>query len=533
MLSLSILTSDKSIERATFDAPYVRRIFSSSPRDPRYHMLQHLSPKFQNAPNMDREPRAALVLNRFTRTLAVMFATDSVAHILGVTSAQLANKSFYECIDEGCLGEAMRCIESAKANDSIAYLRFWSRDPRRPEDMPAPPDVEERGSDGSNSPDSEGGVALPSEHGSVHRLSNEPAGSSSDDAQAGPPDSHGARLDQSVSGDSPGLNRSASEVSGHHSSRNSSGTDLQHDAAGAVFDEEASRSSTSSVDAAGHPAARLHHPQHPVELEAVISCTSDGLVVILRRARPIIPATAQAAAEMQQGQGMFVAPWGAYQDMQAQPAAFNAAGVPVPHHVAGHGIVSTGPSIDNVMNSIRDVAVFAWSLVGINGNIAAHGHGTPVGEAMPPGGLPIWEPHPGNNLGNGPNNQAQEMWHPWSGRDQQREQPKQDYPLFRRHRDQFGNYRFDDLAPSATTARASMWQSRQGGPATAHGQFSAYGHGPGEQGGIGFANPATAGHLPVPSMQQFNADADAGGRNFREGGHSPASGTQGDRHMDM
>src|SRR6202035_2650967 len=79
--------------------------------------------------------RAALILNRFTRTLTVMYATNAVTSILGITPEQFDGKSFYECIQENCLADAIRCLESAKANDSIAYLRFWHRDPRRQEDL--------------------------------------------------------------------------------------------------------------------------------------------------------------------------------------------------------------------------------------------------------------------------------------------------------------------------------------------------------------------------------------------------------------
>ncbi|KAK7415620.1 hypothetical protein QQX98_005764 [Neonectria punicea] len=102
--------------------------------DPRYHMLEHLSPKFRMSP-AEREPRAALILNRFTRTLSVMFATEAISSVLGVSADQVLHKSFYECIRESSLDDAFKCLESAKANDSIAYLRFWSRDPRRPEDF--------------------------------------------------------------------------------------------------------------------------------------------------------------------------------------------------------------------------------------------------------------------------------------------------------------------------------------------------------------------------------------------------------------
>ncbi|GJC93920.1 hypothetical protein ColKHC_02746 [Colletotrichum higginsianum] len=120
---------------------------------PRYHMLEHLSPKFR-MPAVEREPRAALILNRFTRTLTVMFATNAVSSILGVRPDQIKDKSFYECIQENCLPDAIRCLESAKANDSIAYLRFWYRDPRRPEDF----DEEDDGEHNSgNSSDSDGG----------------------------------------------------------------------------------------------------------------------------------------------------------------------------------------------------------------------------------------------------------------------------------------------------------------------------------------------------------------------------------------
>src|SRR4051812_5871728 len=44
------------------------------------------------------------------------------------------------------------------------------------------------------------------------------------------------------------------------------------------------------------------------------------------------------------------------------------------------------------MRSIRDVAVFAWAVVGINGNLANYGHGLPGTGAQPFQGGPIWDP---------------------------------------------------------------------------------------------------------------------------------------------
>ena len=41
--------------------------------------------------------------------------------------------------------------------------------------------------------------------------------------------------------------------------------------------------------------------------------------------------------------------------------------------------------MDQLMRSIRDVAVFAWALAGINGNVAAYGRGLPTAESQLPG----------------------------------------------------------------------------------------------------------------------------------------------------
>lgn len=106
--------------------------------DQRVHMMEHLSAKFEGFAGLDLPPqgdadRAVMILNRFTRSLTVMYATHSVLDIVGVPATDLTNKSFYECISEGCLPEAVDVIERAKENDSIALLVFEWVDPRRPE----------------------------------------------------------------------------------------------------------------------------------------------------------------------------------------------------------------------------------------------------------------------------------------------------------------------------------------------------------------------------------------------------------------
>ncbi|KAJ5974172.1 hypothetical protein N7481_011382 [Penicillium waksmanii] len=196
--STTVYGRGKGTQKRAVDAPIVRQLFDSSPNDPRYHMLTFISDKFsRRLIEPLHEPRAALFVNRFTRTATIMYATSGVQDILGLSPRQLVSKSFFYCIQEECLRDAVRCLEGAKANDSIAYLRFWFRNPLQEDNLNAEGEAETPEYDGYTS----AGV---------------------------------------------------------------------------------------TADSSGH-AYRDHVAPPPVELEAVVSCTSDGLVVILRRARAPIP----------------------------------------------------------------------------------------------------------------------------------------------------------------------------------------------------------------------------------------------------
>lgn len=218
-------------------------------------MLEHLSPKFKMPP-MEREPRAALILNRFTRNLTIMYATDAVAQILGIRSDELLEKPFYECIQPNCLDEAEKCLESAKANESIAYLRFWYKDPRiDPNDPANEEDVDEM------------------EDGADDRSSS---------------------------------NASEVDVKDLGLRNRNSCMDIDE---GSTFRTRGGDDDAMS-DAHG-PRSRRQSPQ-TFELEAVVSCTSDGLVVVLRRARPPIPDPQPPVtpAALNFENGLFAAPWG-------------------------------------------------------------------------------------------------------------------------------------------------------------------------------------------------------------------------------
>ncbi|KAL8796411.1 MAG: hypothetical protein Q9195_001318 [Heterodermia aff. obscurata] len=330
-----------------------------------------------------------------------MYATNGLANVLGITADQLNGKSFYYCIQENCLEDAVKCLESAKANDSIAYLRFWFRDPREAEHA----DGDQHMDGNSSGDDDDGGVHLDDpmdEDGSENAVTSDSSISHISSA-----------VDQNSTGRS-SVEQDPQRLAANHSlldinSRSSSGnsTDLQDGANDAIFDQPATRQSSSSSlsfstpnDTNRVPAIRLSPRPRQTELEAVISCTSDGLVVVLRRARALVPQIAGPLPQRSYTNGCFASPWATDPIMpnldyrqNAQPNRYQPALVPLaPTAAQADSASMKGPDQEDFMNSIREVAVFAWSLTGINGSLARYGRGRPTGQSLPPGGLPIWKP---------------------------------------------------------------------------------------------------------------------------------------------
>ena len=354
-------------------------------------MLSYISHKFsQEIPTHVNEPRAALFLNRFSRTLAIMYATNGLADVIGVPADQLIGKSFYFCIQENCLREAVKCLESAKANDSIAYLRFWFRDPtqdaRQNSTRQGEDDLMTDGN--SSGDDDDGGVHLAElmEHdGNENAILSDSSNSIRSSAEP-----RNAKL----------LDPNSRSTSDNSTDRDGSIQDF-------IFDQPAggqSRTSSISTPDDGLSSSQSWSPEHlQIELEAVVSCTSDGLVVVLRRAKPFVPRTAAAAAETtkhEHANGFFASPWATEPILptlqsRANPMSDSIRPPQFPIHPSAaqaNTAATTGPVTEDFMNSIREVAVFAWSLTGINGSLEKYGRGTPSGESLPPEGYPIWDP---------------------------------------------------------------------------------------------------------------------------------------------
>lgn len=350
-------------------------------------MLSHLSDKFsQDHKYNEHEPRAALFLNRFTRTLTIMYATSGLEDIIGIPASNIRGRSFYHCIAENCLQDAVKCLENAKSNDSLAYLRFWFRDPRQDDPTRHDDESDDEMTDATTTEMSEdldeGGVGLRQ----VDVITSSECS----------PDSTAAQSTNSMDAneDKEPNSRTSSDESTHRTETHE----------GIFGTSRAAESSVSSL--APSPAERRASPLNahdPIELEAVISCTSDGLVVCLRRARPMIPHPTSRPSQPAYPRGLFAAPWAAepiLPTIDQRPATgYGGAFAPsLGPQGARHDSISPvrtgGPNSQDFMNAIRDQAIFAWALTGINGAIADFAQGKPVGPSVPQDGLPIWASDP-------------------------------------------------------------------------------------------------------------------------------------------
>ncbi|KAK6333916.1 hypothetical protein TWF730_004094 [Orbilia blumenaviensis] len=286
-------------------------------------MLTHLSAKFHMGNPEDQgthEPRVALILNRFTRTLTVLYASHASSSIFGITPNQLTGKSFFECIHEDCLQEAVDALERAKENDSIAYLRFRWRDPinnavaeRTRTQGAAPADPPLRRS---------------------RRIGSQAKRKLESDEQDDTSGSSGrASKRRAVGAQGEGLLASGGEAS----------TSRLPAAA-----EDPAETAIGNGARAGGATASAPTPA-PREVEAVVSCTSDGLVVILRQARPLIPKPLHNVPS-----GIFASPWA--------PVSL----------VPRVEILPDKNREASFMEAIQEVAVFAWSLRQLGGEIISN-----------------------------------------------------------------------------------------------------------------------------------------------------------------
>lgn len=171
-----------------------------------------------------------------------MYATNETSTILGVLPGDIEGRSFYEFIQEDYLNAAALYLERTKENDSLAYLRFWNRDH----------------SVASATYQAWRLSLVESIQKQSHPLQSPPHLSSVDETSEGGAQSWKANRD-------PELMPTSETRTSTASLRSSSILEQSKNISNPKYEKE------------------------PLEIEGVVSCTSDGLLVVLRRARPLIP----------------------------------------------------------------------------------------------------------------------------------------------------------------------------------------------------------------------------------------------------
>ncbi|KAK4958701.1 hypothetical protein LTR28_005365 [Elasticomyces elasticus] len=117
----------------------------------------------------------------------------------------------------------------------------------------------------------------------------------------------------------------------------------------------------------------------------------------------MIPHPLQRPSQPVYANGLFAAPWASepvLPPINTRPGyGYHSNFAPAlgPHSAHRDGFVNGnrgGPDQMDFMSAIRDQAIFAWALTGINGTLAEFSTGKPTGESQPKGGLPIWATDP-------------------------------------------------------------------------------------------------------------------------------------------
>jgi len=329
-----------------------------------------------------------------------MYATSAVSQILGIDSETIRGQSFYDCISEACHADATRCIEGAKGNDSVAYLRFIYRDPR----LAGPPGMPPRQSS----------------------MDQDQYDSDEEMTEIGSEEYGSSMASTNSYNTSSGMNQNDNESSYVQPQSRTSSNDSTNpnDTSRAIFGDTPATNSTNSTNSSApqSPSNSRHRrysdhqqtiPQH-LEIEAVISCTSDGLVVCIRRAHVIPQSPITSTSPLNSTippTGLYAAPWAEeplippiiprttghpHVPSFSSPTPFLPVTSPNSRHVKSNSIASPrdrGKAADrhDFMHAIMDQAIFAWALTGINGSMHRFGKGKACGESVPVGGLPIWK----------------------------------------------------------------------------------------------------------------------------------------------
>ncbi|KAF9907375.1 hypothetical protein EC991_011024 [Linnemannia zychae] len=89
-----------------------------------------------NPNTLDPEPRACMILNRFSRSLGIMYASPSCQLIFKIDPDQIIGKPLLVFLRADDLAGFVEQAELAKSSNVVTHMRFWFQSPNCREEIP-------------------------------------------------------------------------------------------------------------------------------------------------------------------------------------------------------------------------------------------------------------------------------------------------------------------------------------------------------------------------------------------------------------
>ncbi|KAF9987435.1 hypothetical protein BGZ75_000592 [Mortierella antarctica] len=89
-----------------------------------------------NAQGLEPEFRVCMILNRYSRTLGVLYASPSCELVLRIDAEAIVGKPFLLFIRADDLGAFVEQVNVAKSTAAITHMRFWFQSPNWPQEIP-------------------------------------------------------------------------------------------------------------------------------------------------------------------------------------------------------------------------------------------------------------------------------------------------------------------------------------------------------------------------------------------------------------
>ncbi|KAF9166679.1 hypothetical protein BGX21_005708 [Mortierella sp. AD011] len=102
----------------------------------RHHKAFQADSNLWNAHGFETEPRVCMILNRFTRSLVVMYASSACEIIFNIKPEQIEGKPILLFVRADELGSFVEQVDVSKSSGAIMQIRFWFQSPNMSHEIP-------------------------------------------------------------------------------------------------------------------------------------------------------------------------------------------------------------------------------------------------------------------------------------------------------------------------------------------------------------------------------------------------------------